>query len=107
MDCTRCASDLPNRYTYAGPHIKEVCSNCGFYIRFAPKQTIPSMKESKQHIWCVTNDLKLIEEIKTKMAVFHKDLKGMDANVAYHNLHVEILKHFSKKVSQTDTNNTI
>jgi len=85
---------LPPIYGYAGPHIKEVCSGCGAYIRFAPKVTIPSFQESKQMIWAITQDVELISEKKKEMGVFHPNLKGVDANIAYNNLHVRIAKHF-------------
>jgi hypothetical protein len=94
MSCHKCDTKLPEKYSFAGPHIKEICSACGAYIRFAPKVCIPSFIESKQKIWAVTNDVDLINNKKSEMGVFHKDLKGLYANVAYHNLYVEILKHF-------------
>jgi hypothetical protein len=92
--CHKCDSKLPHKYSYAGPHIKEVCGSCGAYFKFASKNTIPSFIESKQLIWAITTDIKLINETKVEMGVFHKDLKGMYANVAYHNLYVNIVKKY-------------
>lgn len=92
--CTKCSTKLPEKYTYAGPHIKAICGSCGAYMKFASPTEVPPFIESKQKIWAITNDTALIEKEKQEMGVFHKDLKGKYANVAYHNLFVNILKKY-------------
>lgn len=93
--CYKCNHLLPPALTYSGKHVKASCMNCGCYIKFVPQTTIPSYVESKQKIWVITQDKELIEDIKSKMGVFHNELKGLYANVAYHNLYSQIIKHFS------------
>lgn len=83
---------MPVKFNYSCPHIKAVCGWCGFYIKFVHAIVVPNFLESKNKIWAVTNDLKLIEEAKAKVGV-HKDLKGIDKNIAYHNLYTYIIKN--------------
>lgn len=93
--CPRCKYTLPVRLTYAGKHIKASCAQCLSYIKFVPQATIPPYQESKNKIWCLTQDLDLIKESKDKLSI-HDDLKGVHKNMAYHNLYLDIiLTHFS------------
>lgn len=98
--CHKCDTKLPTKFSYSGPHIKEICGECNAYIKFANKVSVPPFQESKNRIWATTNNLALIEEEKTKMGVFHKDLKGIHANISYHNLYVNILKRYSTNITQ-------
>ncbi len=82
---------MPVKFTYAGPHIKCICGYCGFYIKFAHKLNIPPFQESKNKIWVLTKDLELINGLKIKLGI-HDDLKGIDKNIAYHNLYSELIK---------------
>lgn len=87
--CIRCNTTIPHKYTISGPHVKEICGSCGFYIKFTRKTEIPSVAESKALIWEITNDLKIIAELKLKLGLFNKE-----DSIGYHNLYVEILKHY-------------
>lgn len=83
---------MPVKFHYSGPHIKAVCGYCGFYIKFVHPTVVPNLLESKNKIWAATNDLKLIGDAKIKVGV-HNDLKGINKNIAYHNLYTHIVKN--------------
>jgi hypothetical protein len=66
--CFKCGIVDEYKFTYAGPHIKQVCNNCGAYVKFFDKNKIPDIKEIKLKIWHLTNqDLTVISFLNGKM----------------------------------------
>jgi len=37
--CHKCNYEGSGNFYFAGPHLKQVCGKCGFYIKFADKLT--------------------------------------------------------------------
>ena len=48
--CHKCGVIDEARFAYAGPHIKQVCNNCHFYVKFFNVKLIPDVKEIKLKI---------------------------------------------------------
>lgn len=92
--CAKCDNTLPDKYIRNKPHIKAICSKCGFYHKFISATQIPNYKDSKALIFEITTDLKVIEEEKAKMPDFSQLTLELSKNIAYHNLYVNILKRF-------------
>jgi hypothetical protein len=92
--CHKCGTVGESKLTWAGPHIKQSCDDCGFYQRFIDKRLIPDVREIKIAIWGKTNDLALIEEIK-KECGFVGNLKGLDAKLQYYKLYKAVVKKLS------------
>lgn len=63
--CTKCGHTDEARFVYAGPHVKQVCNHCGFYVKFFPIGSIPDVREIRLKIWhAAAEDLELITRAK-------------------------------------------
>lgn len=61
--CPRCNVTDEARFTYAGPHIKQVCNGCGAYVKFFDKGLIPDVRAIREKIWFVSGkDLELVHK---------------------------------------------
>ena len=89
--CIKCGlHDFP-AYTFAGPHIKEICGGCNFYIKFANKSTLPDIKILKSRIWVKANkNLEIINAAKDRMGTFYEGMDKMEQIVNYSILYHEI-----------------
>ena len=52
-ECTRCACVDESLFFISGQHIKQVCANCGAYIKFCSQNKLPSLKELRDYIWAL------------------------------------------------------
>lgn len=93
--CHKCGCIDEARFTYAGPHIKQVCNACGFYVKFFDKAQIPDIKDIRLKIWHISNqNLSLIEECK-KQTEFIDGLKGLDGKMMYWKLYLNVRHHIT------------
>lgn len=84
--CHKCGIIGESRLTWAGPHIKQSCDNCGAYQKFYDKALIPDVREIKIQIWgLVKADLSIIERVKSEIN-FVENLTGLDAKLQYYKL---------------------
>lgn len=91
--CHRCGSIGELDFEFAGPHIKAVCSGCGFYVKFFDKSKLPDPKELKIKIMILANnDINHILERKKELALFYEGISGMNAKIAYWKLYLSFIK---------------
>lgn len=65
--CHRCGGVDEAKFETSGPHVKQVCLHCGAYVKFMPKQNIPSLPQIRLKIWQVANeDKSIIQSAKDK-----------------------------------------
>lgn len=85
--CHKCGVIGESRLSWAGPHIKQSCDNCGAYQKFYNKNLIPDVREIKILIFGVAKqDLSFINQIKQEIN-FVEGLKGLDAKLQYYKLY--------------------
>lgn len=66
-ECHKCGGIDEAKFVIAGPHVKQVCLHCGFYVKFFDKSQIPSATEIRLKIWGITGgNLEIIEDAKKK-----------------------------------------
>src|SRR5690606_16985068 len=90
-DCPRCGVTDEAKFLFSGPHVKQVCNNCGSYVKFYNKSNIPDASEIKLKIWSITQDMGKIEQAKSKIG-FVENLKGLYRNIMYWRLYLQIRK---------------
>ena len=91
--CPKCGIEEPPKFSYAGPHIKARCSDCGSYIKFYNPKLIPDVREIKLAIWYLTDqNLDLINEFKKE--VEFTEQTGLTQKLMYWRLYHKALKHF-------------
>lgn len=78
------------RFTYAGPHIKQVCNGCGFYVKFFNVKLIPDIKDIRLKIWAISNQN---IEICKKEVDFIDNLKELDGKMMYWKLYLQVRKY--------------
>lgn len=93
-DCPRCGVTDEAQFRFAGPHIKQVCNNCGSYVKFYNKSKLPDATEMKLKIWSITQSVETINKAKAKIG-FVKNLKGIEKNIMYWRLYLHIRKEVS------------
>lgn len=94
--CYKCGIVDESKFNYAGPHIKQVCNNCGFYVKFFDKAKIPDINEIKLRIWYITKqDTGLIAECK-KDVMFIENLSGLDGKMMYWKLYLKTRERILK-----------
>lgn len=65
--CHKCGGTDEAKFVIAGPHVKQVCLHCGFYVKFASQDIIPDIKEIRLKIWQIAKgNTEIIEQAKTK-----------------------------------------
>ena len=88
--CHKCGATDEAKFTYAGPHIKQVCNKCNFYIKFFDKASIPDAKDIRLKIWSISNqDIQLINKCKINVD-FIEGLKGVDGKMMYWKLYLKV-----------------
>ena|SRR6188768_2841131 len=100
--CHKCGCYGESNLSWAGPHIKQTCPECGAYQKFYDKGLIPDVREIKILIWEITNDLTVIENIKKEIG-FVDNLKGLDAKLQYYKLYKATLKWQPSQSTKTST----
>lgn len=90
--CTKCGLIDEARFVYAGPHVKQVCNGCGFYVKFFDKALIPDVRDIRAKIWVVAVGNKdLIEQAKYACE-FIPGLSGVNGKMMYWKLYLEVRK---------------
>lgn len=88
--CHKCGFIDEAKFVYAGPHIKQVCNNCGFYVKFFNTALIPDVQEIKLKIWNITDqNLELINKAKSEVE-FVAGLTGINAKMMYWRLYLRL-----------------
>lgn len=91
--CHKCGSIGELDFNFAGPHIKAVCSSCGFYVKFFNSALIPDVLEIKMRINVLAKqDISLINSIKEELGYFYDGIKGIQAKIAYWKLYLKLFK---------------
>lgn len=89
--CHKCGVIGESNLSFASPHIKQSCPECGAYQKFYNVNLIPDVREIKVKIWGLVNsDLSVIESAKSEVG-FVKDLTGIYAKLQYYKLYKHIL----------------
>lgn len=87
-ECHKCGVIDEACFVYSGPHIKQICNECGAYVKFFDKAKIPDVKEIKIKIFSIClSDLHLISEAKKEMG-FIENLTGLSAKMMYWKLYL-------------------
>jgi hypothetical protein len=87
--CHKCGLIDEARFVFAGPHVKQVCNGCGFYVKFFDKAKVPDVREIKLKIWAITRqDLELIEQ--AKKAVDFTPCKGLYEKMMYWRVYLKV-----------------
>jgi hypothetical protein len=87
--CHSCGKTDEAKFVYAGPHIKQVCNQCGRYVKFVSKGFIPDPRETKLKIWSITTDIETINSAK-KSCIFVEGLTGVDLKMVYWRLYLRL-----------------
>ena len=101
--CHKCNYEGSGNFYFAGPHLKQVCGKCGFYIKFADKPGFASVFEIRHEIWnAAKGDKDLIDAAKMELPDYIFDgvvvlnhgivLTGLHAKLAYYKLYLNVLK---------------
>lgn len=90
--CHRCGVTDEARFQYAGPHIKQVCNACGFYVKFFDKGAIPDVRAIREKIWFVSKqDLELVHKAMTE-AEYVAGTEGMTAKMMWWKVYLQVRK---------------
>ena len=90
--CHKCGVIGESNLSWAGPHIKQTCPECGSYQKFYDKGLIPDVREIKIKIFgAVNQDLEKINSLKLEVS-FVEGLKGLDAKLQYYKLYKAAIK---------------
>jgi hypothetical protein len=93
--CHKCGLIDEARFVHAGPHLKQICNGCGFYVKFIDKSEIPDHIEIKQKIWFIANqNLALIK--KAKQEVEFIELTGLSRKLQYWKLYLKVREYVQK-----------
>ena len=88
--CHKCGATDEAMFVYAGPHIKQVCNACGFYVKFFDKAKIPDIKEIKLRMWSISNqNAELINSLKPGVN-FIEGMTGLDGKIMYWKLYLAL-----------------
>lgn len=92
--CHKCGCINEAKFVFStNGAVKQVCNDCGFYVKFFNKALIPTHYAIKEKIWyIVEGDLEIIKEAK-KDVEFIEELKGLSKQLMYWKLYLEILNH--------------
>lgn len=93
-ECHNCGLVDEARFTYAGPHIKQVCNGCACYVKFVSKGIIPDTKEIKLKVWAISTDLEKIDLCKGLIG-FVPNLVGVDEKLMYWRLYLKMREEFN------------
>lgn len=87
-ECHKCGVADEARFVNAGPHVKQVCNNCGFYVKFFDKTLIPDVKDIRLKIWFVCEqDATVITNLK-QQCEFVESLQGLQAKLQWWKLYL-------------------
>lgn len=88
--CHRCGTTGESSLSISGPHIKQSCPNCGWYVKFIKANLIPNKIDIKVAIYHALNgNLSLVDEHK-KSCGFNPNLTGMSEVLEYYKLYKQI-----------------
>jgi hypothetical protein len=93
--CHKCGVIGESRLSWAGPHIKQSCPECGAYQKFIDKSTIPDVKEIKVKIWGIVNGSVDSINFSKKEIEFVENLTGLYQKLEYYRLFRAIQIHTS------------
>jgi hypothetical protein len=86
--CRKCGVTDEAKFYHAGPHLKQVCNFCGFYVKFFDKSKVPDVKEIKLKIFALADkNLEAIETGKKEIG-FVSGLTGLNEKLQYLNLYL-------------------
>jgi hypothetical protein len=89
--CHRCGATAEANFVHAGPHIKQVCLKCGFYVKFISKGLIPDIKTVKMRIWSIVEgELEIIDLAKGEIGFILEGLDALDQKLMYWQLYLKI-----------------
>ena len=96
--CHKCGLVDEAKFVHAGPHIKQVCNGCGFYVKFFDKAMIPDHIEIKQKIWYISKqNLLLINKAKEEVEFI--ECTGLSRKLMYWKLYLKIREYLQKGVA--------
>jgi hypothetical protein len=97
--CHKCGLIDEARFVFAGPHIKQVCNGCGFYVKFFDKGMIPDVKDIKYKTWYISNlNIDLINSAKKQVEFM--DVKGsLNQKMMYWKLYLKVREMIKKGVT--------
>lgn len=94
--CHKCGVVDEARFVFAGPHIKQVCNNCGFYVKFFDKAMIPDIKQIRLKIWFISGqNVELINKCKQEVE-FIENLTGLGGKMMYWQLYLKVRESIMK-----------
>lgn len=63
--CHKCGVIDEARFSLGSVHLKQICNNCGFYVKFFDKNLLPTIHDIKTKIWFIAEqDLQVIKKAK-------------------------------------------
>ena len=90
--CHKCGSCDEAKFVQSGPHLKQICIDCGAYIKFFDKSQIPGIEEIKLKIfYMVDKNLDVIRLGKNEIE-FIDGLIGLAGKLQYWKLYIHLRK---------------
>lgn len=88
-DCHKCGSVDEARFILGNTHVKQICNNCGCYVKFFNKSLIPDIPEIKMKIWAICDNIDEINDAKSEIDFVDK-LTGLYGKIMYWKLYLEM-----------------
>lgn len=96
-DCIHCGSLNEADFVLCGPHLKQICADCGRYVKFFSKALLPELKAIRNKIWAIANEDKETIAKAKKEVGFIDGLTGLEQKVMHWKLYMR-LREPSKKI---------
>lgn len=77
-----------------GAHVRQSCFDCGKYVTFIARDDLPSVAQTKEQIWRITNDVEYIKLVKRDVGFVNGVEKELDPRLCYWHLYIQILRNF-------------
>lgn len=91
--CHKCGVIEETRFSISGKHLKQMCGNCGFYVKFFDQNLFPTVHEIKSKIWFITEqDLSVINSAKKQCEFNEGEGTGLYRRLEYWKLYLQIRK---------------
>lgn len=99
-ECHRCGVVDEAKFTFAGPHIKQVCNNCNSYVKFFNKSWVPDKTEIKLRIWAITQCTSTLASLKKEIGFIDTGLTPLEEKMQYWRLYLKVRSTFASKESE-------
>lgn len=98
--CHKCGLVDEAKFVFAGPHLKQVCNGCGFYVKFFDKGMLPDVKDIKYKTWYISSqDIDMIN--RAKKEVEFMEVKGrIEQKMMYWKLYLKVREMINKGVAK-------